>query len=44
MAEIEGTSETSVSLCQTARRSIPEDSHLHTRRSENVKSHIRAKC
>jgi hypothetical protein len=25
----------------TARRNIPEDSHLHTYRRENLKSHIR---
>jgi hypothetical protein len=34
------TSETSVSFYQTARRNIPEDSHLHTRRRKNLKSHI----
>jgi hypothetical protein len=33
------TPETSVSIYQTARRNIPEDSHLHTRRRENLKSH-----
>jgi hypothetical protein len=32
------TSETSVNLYQTTRRNIPEDSHLHTRRRENLKS------
>jgi hypothetical protein len=25
---------------QTTRRNIPEDSHLHTRRRENLKSHL----
>jgi hypothetical protein len=32
--------ETSVSIYQTTRRSIPEDSHLHTRRHGNQKYHI----
>jgi hypothetical protein len=31
------TSETSVSFYQTTRRNNPEDSHLHTRRLENLK-------
>jgi hypothetical protein len=30
--------ETSVSFYETTRRNIPEDSHLHTRRRENLKS------
>jgi transposase-like protein len=34
------TSETSVNVCQTTRRNIPEDSHLHIRRRENLKSHV----
>jgi hypothetical protein len=33
------TSETSVNICQTILRSIPEDSRLHTRRRGNLKSH-----
>jgi hypothetical protein len=33
-------SETSVNFYQTTRRKNPEDSHLHTRRHENLKSHI----
>jgi hypothetical protein len=33
------TSETSVNIFQTTRRNDPEDSHLHTRRRENLKSH-----
>lgn len=33
------TSETSASFCDTARRSISEDSHLHNRPQENLKSH-----
>jgi hypothetical protein len=33
------THETSVIFYQTARRNIPEDSRLHTRRRENLKSH-----
>jgi hypothetical protein len=32
------TSETSVSVCQTTRHKNPEDSHLRTRRRENLKS------
>jgi hypothetical protein len=32
--------ETSVSFYQTARRNIAEDSHLHTRHRENLKSHL----
>jgi hypothetical protein len=34
-----GTSETSINLYQTTWRKNPEDSHLHTRRRENLKSH-----
>jgi hypothetical protein len=32
------TSETSVYFYRPTRRNIPEDSHLHTRRRENLKS------
>jgi hypothetical protein len=32
-------SETSVNFYQTTRRNITEDSNLHTRRRENLKSH-----
>jgi hypothetical protein len=32
-------SETPVNLYGTSQRNIPEDSHLHTPRRENVKSH-----
>jgi hypothetical protein len=39
MMEAVRTSETSVSS-ETTRRYIPEDSDLHTRRRENLKSHI----
>jgi hypothetical protein len=39
MNEAASTSETSVNFCKTARRNIPEDNHLHTRRNENLKSH-----
>jgi hypothetical protein len=35
------TFETSVNFYQTTWRNIPEDSHLHTRRRENLKSHLR---
>jgi hypothetical protein len=34
------TSETSVNFYQTTRRSIPEDSHLHSHRRENLKSRL----
>jgi hypothetical protein len=34
------TSETSVNFYQTTRRFNPEDSYLHTRRRENLKSHL----
>jgi hypothetical protein len=33
------TSETLVNFYQTTRRYNPEDSHLHTRRRENLKSY-----
>jgi hypothetical protein len=36
---VASTSETSVNFYQTARRYNPEDSHLHTCRRENLKSH-----
>jgi hypothetical protein len=39
MTEVKSTSETSVNFYQTTWRNIPEDSHLHTRRRENLKSH-----
>jgi hypothetical protein len=34
------TSETSVNFYQTTRLNNPEDSHLHTRRHENLKSYL----
>jgi hypothetical protein len=34
------TSESSVNFYQTIRRYNPEDSHLHTRRRENLKSYL----
>jgi len=37
MMEETSTTETSISFYQTTRRNIPEDSHLHTRRCENLK-------
>jgi hypothetical protein len=37
--EAESICETSVNLWQTTRRSIPEDSYLHPRRREDLKSH-----
>jgi hypothetical protein len=39
MVEAVTPSETSVNFYQTTRRNIPEDSHLHIRRRENLKSH-----
>jgi hypothetical protein len=39
MMEAVSTSEMSVSFYQTIRRNIPEDSHLYTRRCENLKTH-----
>jgi hypothetical protein len=39
MMEATITSETSVNFYQTTLRKNPEDSHLHTRRRENLKSH-----
>jgi hypothetical protein len=39
MMEAARTSETSVNLYQTTRRNITEESHVHTRRRENLKSH-----
>jgi hypothetical protein len=40
MMEAVSTSITSVNFYETVRRNIPEDSHLHTRRRENLKSHL----
>jgi hypothetical protein len=40
MMETVRTSETSVHFNVTARRYIPEDFKLHSRRHDNVKSHI----
>jgi hypothetical protein len=40
MMEAVITSETSVNFNATTRRNIPEDSELHTRRLENLKSFI----
>jgi hypothetical protein len=34
------TSETSINFNVTTRRYIPEDSKLHTRRRESLKSHV----
>jgi hypothetical protein len=39
MMETTGTPETPVNLYQSTQRNKPEDSHLHTRRRENMKSH-----
>jgi glycyl-tRNA synthetase alpha subunit len=39
MMEAVSTSETSVNFYQTTRGNIPEDSHLHTHRHQNLKSH-----
>jgi cell division protein FtsL len=40
MMEVVSTSETSVNFYHTARRNIPEDSHLHTGRREDLKSQL----
>jgi hypothetical protein len=40
MTEAASTSETLVNFYQTTRRNNPEDSHLHTRRRENLKSNL----
>jgi hypothetical protein len=40
MMEAVHTSETSINLNVTTRCNIPEDSKLHTRRRENLKSHM----
>jgi hypothetical protein len=40
MMEAASTSETSVNVYQTTRCNIPEDSRLHIRRRENLKSHL----
>jgi hypothetical protein len=39
MVEAVNLSETSVHIYEPTARSIPVDSHLHTRRHENLKSH-----
>jgi hypothetical protein len=41
MAEAASTFETPVNFYQTTRRNNPEDSLLHTRRCENLKSPIK---
>jgi hypothetical protein len=38
-SETASTNETPADFCQTARRNNPEDSHLHARRRDNLKSH-----
>jgi hypothetical protein len=38
MMDAESTSGTSLNFYQTTRRYNPEDSHLHTRRRENLRS------
>jgi hypothetical protein len=40
MMEAARTFETSVDIDLTTQQYIPEDSELHTRRCENLKSHI----
>jgi hypothetical protein len=39
MMEAASASETSVNFYQTTRRNNPDDSHLHNRRRDNLKSH-----
>jgi hypothetical protein len=43
MMEAASTSETLVNFYQTTQCNNPEDSHLHTRRRENLKSHFTKK-
>jgi hypothetical protein len=40
MMEVARTSETSVDIQLRTRQYIPEDSELHTRRRESLKSHV----
>jgi hypothetical protein len=40
MMEVVRTYETSVHFNETARCQDPENCHLHTRRRENLKSHV----
>jgi hypothetical protein len=40
MMEAVSNCEMSVNIYQITRRNIPEGSHLHTRRCENLKSHL----
>jgi hypothetical protein len=40
MIEAASTSEMLLNLYQTTRRNVPQDDHLHTRRRENLNSHI----
>jgi hypothetical protein len=40
MMEAGSTSQTSVNFYQATRRNNPENSHLHTRRPENLRSHL----
>jgi hypothetical protein len=42
--ESASTSETSLNFYQTTRHNIPEDSHLHTRSCENLKSVFNVLC
>jgi hypothetical protein len=44
MMEVASTSETSVNFYYTTRHYITEDSHVHTHRHENLKSHHRMGC
>jgi hypothetical protein len=44
MMEAACTSETSVDIQLRARQYIPEDSELHTRCHENLKSHMKCFC
>jgi hypothetical protein len=44
MMEAASIFETSVNFYQTTRRNNQEDSHIHTRRRKNLKSHQKEKC
>jgi hypothetical protein len=43
VSEVFAASETSVNFYEATRRNIPEDSHLHTRRRENLKPRSKRK-
>jgi hypothetical protein len=42
MMEVVSTPKTQVNLCQTKRRNVPEDSHLHASGSAKLTSHLQS--